>query len=288
MTTSISPSFNTDTRPADSAVRLTGDLKALGVALVGTRIGKVILVVAGWLLLIGVWGWISTFFVPYVVPSPLQVLQAMWTQLSSGAVAENFMWSLSKTLAGFAIAALIGFPVGILMGRSRFWKSFFHEPIVLVANIPAITYAVLALVIFGIGVEGAMVVVALSTMPNIAVNVAAGVENIDKDLLRMSRAFDRSERDILRNIVVPAVTPFVFTGIRTSFAVAWKVVALTEVFGGSNGIGFMIRRAYQLFSVADVLAWLLFFVILMLVIERVVLLRLERRLFRWRAPGVLS
>ncbi|MGE2832799.1 ABC transporter permease [Mycobacterium sp. SMC-4] len=285
MTTSISLSSGTDTAPAGIRSPYPTDLWPSVRAFARTRTGRTSLVVVSWLCLVGIWGWASTFFVPYVLPSPLDVAVAMWHQLAAGAVAENFLWSMSKTLLGFSIAAAIGLPVGILMGRSRFCKAFFHEPIVLIANVPAITYAVLSLVIFGIGIEGAMAVVALSTMPNVAINVAAGVENIDKDLLRMSRAFNRSEATILRHIVLPAVTPFLFTGIRTSFAVAWKVVALTEVFGGSNGIGFMIRRAYQLFSVSEVIAWLLFFVIFMLAIERVLVI-LERRLFRWRSAGV--
>jgi len=282
--TSISLSSRTDAAATYVPRRSARDAQAALRAALRTQTGRGALVVMGWLTIIAVWGWVSTFFVSYVLPSPLDVAAAMWDQLVAGAVAENFFWSMSKTLLGFSIAAVIGLTVGILMGRSRFWKAFFHEPIMLVANIPAITYAVLALVIFGIGIEGAMVVVALSTVPNVAINVAAGVEDIDKNLLRMSRAYHRSEATILRNVVLPSVTPFIFTGIRTSFAVAWKVVALTEVFGGSNGIGFMIRRAYQLFSVTDVIAWLLFFVIFMLVIERL-LVRLERWLFRWRTPG---
>jgi NitT/TauT family transport system permease protein len=81
---------------------------------------------------------------------------------------------------------------------------------------------------------------------------------------------------------VPSIAPFVFAGVRLSFALAWKVEALTEVFGSSKGIGFMIRRSYQLFSVVDVLAWTGLFVIFMLLVERIVLVRTERHLFRWR------
>jgi NitT/TauT family transport system permease protein len=112
--------------------------------------------------------------------------------------------------------------------------------------------------------------------------VAAGLESVDNTLITMSHAFRRRRTEILRHVLIPTITPFVFAGVRLSFALAWKVEALTEVFGSSDGIGFMIRRSYQLYSVTDVLAWTGLFVIFMLLLERLVLVRLERYLFRWR------
>jgi NitT/TauT family transport system permease protein len=119
-------------------------------------------------------------------------------------------------------------------------------------------------------------------MPYIALNVAAGLEGIDNNLLTMARAFGARRSVIVRDVLVPTITPFVFAGVRLSFALAWKVEALTEVFGSSSGIGFEIRQSYQQFSIVDVLGWTALFVIFMLLLERFVLLRLEARLFRWR------
>jgi NitT/TauT family transport system permease protein len=216
------------------------------------------------------------------------VAEAMGTIISSGDVVEQFQASLGKIFLGFALGVALGVPIGFLMGRTRYWKAFFHDPVMVAGSVPGITYAVLALVIFGIGLEGPILAVALISMPYIALNVAAGLEGIDSSLIMMSRAFRRPRKDILRHVLIPTITPFVFAGVRLSFALAWKVEALTEVFGSSNGIGFMIRRSYQLFSVVDVLAWMGLFVIFMLLLERLVLLRLERYLFRWRPQEASS
>jgi NitT/TauT family transport system permease protein len=97
----------------------------------------------------------------------------------------------------------------------------------------------------------------------------------------MSAAYGRSDRQALRHIMIPSILPFVLAGVRLSFAIAWKVEALTEVFGSSNGVGFQIRFAFQAFSITRVLAWTLMFIGVLLVIERALAL-LERRLFRWR------
>ena len=174
------------------------------------------------------------------------------------------------------------------MGRSSWWRAFFHMPVTVAGNIPGITYAVMALVIFGISVEGPILAVALISMPYIAINVAAGLDGIDRNLMAMSTAFGRTSRQVLRHVLVPTVIPFVFAGVRLSFALAWKVEAITEVFGASNGVGYMIRQSYDHFSVAGILAWMFFFVIFIVLMERFVLQAIERRIFRWRPAEVVS
>jgi NitT/TauT family transport system permease protein len=83
-------------------------------------------------------------------------------------------------------------------------------------------------------------------------------------------------------VLVPTVAPFAFAGVRLSFALAWKVEQLTEVFGSSKGVGFQIRREFEDFSIPGTLAWVLLFIIFMILVERFFLVRLERYLFRWR------
>jgi NitT/TauT family transport system permease protein len=240
-------------------------------------------VIIGWAAFFALWEFASSvLFNPYRLPGPVAVFEAMESIVTSGDAVKHFKASLGKIFLGFGFGVALGVPIGFLMGTTRYWKAFFHDPVVVAGSIPGITYAVLALVVFGIGIEGPIVAVALISMPYIALNVSAGLEGIDSSLITMSRAFGRSRKDVLRHVLIPTITPFVFAGVRLSFALAWKVEALTEVFGSSDGIGFMIRRSYQLFSVVDVLAWTGLFVIFMLLLERFVLLRLERHLFRWR------
>jgi NitT/TauT family transport system permease protein len=256
---------------------------------VGRRTRQAALVVAGWLAFLGFWTYASNNLVnPFILPTPAKVLEEMWTITSTGELFEHFQWSLMKTFVGFGLAVAIGLPIGMLMGTSRWWRAYFHMPVTVAGNIPGITYAVLALVIFGISVEGPILAVALISMPYIAINVAAGLDGIDRGLLQMSRAFGRSGRDELRHVLIPTVIPFVFAGVRLSFALAWKVEAITEVFGASNGIGYMIRQSYDEFSVAGILAWMFFFVIFIVLMERFVLQPAERRLFRWRPAEVTS
>jgi NitT/TauT family transport system permease protein len=248
----------------------------------GARRRRYGLVVLGWLVFIGLW-WLLALWVGSEarLPSPGRVFQEILAILQEDFWAQ-FWASIVRVVAGFLAAVLIGTPVGLLMGRSKYWSNFLQSPVVVAGSIPGLTYAVMAFVVFGISFWGPVLAVGLISMPYVAINVAEGVRGVDRRLVDMSTAYGRSEQQVFRHVVIPSVLPFVFAGVRLSFSLAWKVGTLTEVFGSSKGIGFQIRRNYQLFNMPAVIAWVLLFVLFMLLIERFILVRLERRLFRWR------
>jgi NitT/TauT family transport system permease protein len=101
----------------------------------------------------------------------------------------------------------------------------------------------------------------------------------------MSRSFRRSSRKTARNIVVPSVVPFLFASGRVSFANSWKLAALAETFGGYLGVGYQLEKAFQVYSVESLLAWMFFFVVFVVMVERLLIAPAERRVFRWRDPA---
>ena len=258
----------------------------------GTRRKAAAYSVLGALVLLVAWALASRYTRTefQLLPSPLAVAHRMVgfvfgdasRHVEPGTVFLNFWETLRKTLIGFAAAVILGVPIGILMGRYRYAKNFFFDFIYLAANVPLIVYAILSILLFGLGDAGPAFVVAILVLPDIALNVAAGVEGVDRRLLAMSRAYHRPPSAALRHIVVPTFFPFLFAAARNSFASSWKLAALAETFGGTTGIGVQIRKSFQTFSVADLLAWMMFFVIFVVFIERVVLMRLERFVFRYR------
>lgn len=236
----------------------------------------------GWGGFLALWAFTSAVILDqFTLPGPLKVGNAMWDIVVKGEFFDDFAASISKTFMGFGLGVAVGVPVGYLMGKSRYWKAFFHDGVVGAGSVPGITYAVLALVVVGTGYLGPILAVGLISMPFIALSVAEGVEGVDSKLVNMATAFRRNDRQIARHVMLPSIMPFVFAGVRLAFAIAWKVEALTEVFGSSNGVGFQIRFAFQAFSITNVLAWTLLFILFMLLIERG-LAAVERRVFRWR------
>jgi NitT/TauT family transport system permease protein len=209
----------------------------------------------------------------------------MWELIVSGDVFINFASSFLKTMAGWVLALALGIPIGLLMGRYRYARAFFHDFVYLFANVPLLVYAVIAIIVFGISPWGPAFVVMLEAFTGIAINVAAGVESVDRGLLAMSRSFRRSSGKTVRSIVIPSVVPFLFASGRVSFANSWKLAALAETFGGYLGIGFQLEKAFQTFSVVTLLAWMFFFVIFVILVERLLIAPAERKVFAWRDPA---
>jgi len=238
----------------------------------------------GLLTLLGLWSattyWIV--FDPYILPPPWLVAQRMWELLGEGLVFSNFASSLGKTFLGWLFAFAIGIPLGLAMGRYRYAKAFLNDFVYLVSNVPAIFWAVMSILLFGINPLGAAFIVMIVVLPVVLLNIAAGVESVDRELLGMSRAFKVRRMLVVRSVVLPTILPFVLAGARVSFANSWKIEALTELFGGRRGVGYQIGQAFGRYSVVDTLAWMFFFVIFVVLFERIVLVRLERWLFRWR------
>ena len=242
--------------------------------------------IVGILLLIGLWAYAAAYwYYPIVLPPPEAVAERMWEMLTEGIVISNFAATLWKTLLGWWGALLVGIPIGVLMGRFRYASAFFHDLMYVLANTPLVLFAIMAIVVFGLSNVGPAIVVASHVLPIVSLNVAAGVRSTDSGLLKMSRAFGRPRGSVARQVVLPGVTPFLMAGARVSFAGSWKLAALTETFVGTNGVGYQIRRSFQMFSVLDAMAWMMFFVILIIALERLVLKPLENHLFRWRGTA---
>lgn len=245
------------------------------------RARKIGLVAAGWLTIALAWEVAARYLTGGIFPGPLAVATEMAELLAAGNVFPHFATTLWKIAVGFGIGTMVGVPVGYLMGRYTYWAAFFRDGVTISGSIPTVSYAVMSLILFGLSPIGPILVVAIVSTPHIAVNVAEGTENVDANLRRMSQAYGRSAADIRRHVDLPSIAPYIFAGVRISFAVAWKVAALTEVFGGSGGVGYEIKHEYQAFNIAGLLAWMFFFVIFMLALERLLGL-IESRVLAWR------
>lgn len=239
--------------------------------------------IGAYVIFLGVWQLLSTFvFQRFVLPAPTVVLQEMWNIVRSGEFWENF-WATARQLAiGFTLTFALGTILGIAMARSRYWHGFFRDYVMVTLTTPGLVFALLGVMIFGLSQVGPIVAIVLTSLPHVTVNVVEGVRAIPRDLLDMASAYGVDRRTRLRHIVLPAAAPFVFAALRYGFGIAWKITVLTELFGGTAGIGIQIQVYRQLFNTTGVLAWAFFMVGFALITERLVFKRLEDRFFRWR------
>ena len=239
--------------------------------------------IGGYVLFVGAWQLLATYmFDPFILPAPTVVLSDMWHIVQRGDFWSNFFATVKHLAIGFTIAYLLGAIIGLAMGRSPYWDGFFRDYIMLTLTTPGLIFALICVMVFGLSTLAPIVAIVLTSMPHVTVNVVEGVRAIPRDLMDMAAAYGVNRRSSLRHIIIPAVAPFLFTAVRFGFAIAWKITALTELFGGSEGVGIQIRVQFEVFHTAGILAWAFFLVGLSLIVERVLLQRLERRFFRWR------
>lgn len=105
---------------------------------------------------------------------------------------------------------------------------------------------------------------------------------IAQSLIDMAMTFNARRYLRLRKIYLPQLTPYIFSAFCYAFGMTWKIVALAETFGLKFGIGYMFFFWFQQFEMTQVLAWIIMFVVLMLLFEHGVFARLESRAFAWR------
>jgi NitT/TauT family transport system permease protein len=233
-------------------------------------------------LVLLVWQVITMRMTSGLFPTPFRVAEAMYDIVATGLFFENIGDSFLRIGIGFVAAMLLGTAVGVLMGSRRFWEQFFQDVIVVGLSLPGLIYALLSVIIFGLGLTAPVVAILVASYPFIAVNIREGVKAIDKELIDMTRAYRVEQQKVLRQVILPSLMPFIFAAIRVGFTIAWKVSVLTEVFGASSGVGYMMRVDFQLFRIRGIMAWGLLFGGVMLLIEYGILLPAERHFARWR------
>jgi NitT/TauT family transport system permease protein len=233
-------------------------------------------------LVLLVWQLITMRMTSGLFPTPFRVAEAMYDIVATGLFFENIGDSFLRIGIGFVAAMLLGTAVGVLMGSRRFWEQFFQDVIVVGLSLPGLIYALLSVIIFGLGLTAPVVAIVVASYPFIAVNIREGVKSIDKELIDMARAYRVERQKVLRQVILPSLIPFIFAAIRVGFTIAWKVSVLTEVFGASTGVGYMMRVDFQLFKIRGIMAWGLLFGGVMLLIEYGILLPAERHFARWR------
>ena len=153
----------------------------------------------------------------------------------------------------------------------------------LMMTMPTILMVFLAIMWFGYSEAGGLVAVMVVVTPLVAVNMYEGTKAMDKSLIDMGASFRASRSLLLRKVYLPQLMPYIFSAFRYAFGQTWKIVALAETFGLKFGIGYMFFFWFQQFDVKQTLAWIMMFVVLMLILEHSVFARLEGRAFAWRA-----
>lgn len=232
---------------------------------------------------IGLWWLISATGManPTLLPSPSTVIKAFVEMARDGSIFRDIAISVSRALGGFLVATVIGVPLGILIGRSRWAKAIVDPWIEMLRPVPPIAFLPLVVLWFGIGETSKLVVVAYGAMFPILINTVHGVRSIETSLIRAARALGASNRQIFYLVVLPAAVPSVVTGLRLGAGMAIFVLVAAELLGSSAGLGWLIMDSREHFFTDRIMVGIIALGIVGYLINRG-LLTAERLIVRWR------
>jgi NitT/TauT family transport system permease protein len=217
-----------------------------------------------------------------LIPDLRAIIEQLGAILRSGEAGQQIGITLARIAGGVAIAFVLALAVGLASARNRFARAFFEPALLLGLTVPGLVWALLCVIWFGLSVQTSVVAIALGVAPALAITVAQGIEAVDAQLIEAAHVYRLNASARLRYLWLPAILPFLMSGMRLAFSLAWKVVVLVEVFGLSSGVGYALDSAFISQDVAAVLAWTLAFTVVVAAIEYGVFQTIERRVTRWK------
>lgn len=219
-----------------------------------------------------------------LLPTPAAVAWELWRLLAGGEVLAASLTSLWRLGLSFLIAAMVGIPLGILMGLSRLADELIDPLVELLRPISGIAWIPLALFIFGVGHELPIFIMTYVALFPILLNTLGGVRQTDPTLIRAARTMGVGQRAIVLQVVLPAALPSVLVGVRLAGGACWSALVAAELVGAPSGLGFSIEWYRQLLMTPKVIAFIAVIAILGYLTDRG-LRALQRRLTPW-ATGI--
>ena len=244
-------------------------------------IGHILPPVLALLSVVLLW-WVLYLIFPRLLPGPLSTFREAVRLLSEGTFFFHMFQSIRRVFVGAAVAMLFSIAVGIYMGTVVMGERFFQPLVVVGLTIPGLMWSLIAVMLFGINEIAPYFAVAVTIFPMLVINIWAGVKALDKELIDMSHVFHFSPWMKISQVIIPQLVPNIFAATRYGLGLAWKVVVVVEMFGTSNGVGYQVMKAYQVFNMESVIAWTLTFVAAMIIIEYGIINLIEKRMTAWR------
>jgi NitT/TauT family transport system permease protein len=210
---------------------------------------------------------------PLVLPSPAQVGAALIELVSDPRTLPHVWATLYETLAGFAIAILIGVGLGALLGKVRWLERTLNPFIVALQVMPKIALVPLFIIWFGFGPTSKIVMAAVLAFFPIMTNTVLGIKSVDSGHRDVMTSLNATRWQTLRDMELPAALPYILTGMEVGIVLAIIGAIVGEYLGGSTGLGhlavaslnaFDTRTMFAVIVLLTLLGFLLYFAVVLL------------------------
>lgn len=226
-----------------------------------------------------------------IIPTPGKVIYSWYDWIFAdpgmglnpylGTWASNVWYSTIRVIQGFALAIVLGIPLGLAIGWSRISALLFDPTVQAMRPIPITAWLPFSIALFGIQNMGAVFLIFLGGFYATVVNTTQGARDVDKNLVRAAQMMGAAPFQILRKVVLPAATPSIFTGLRIGLGISWTAVIVAEMVAVKSGLGYVLWDAYYIGRMDIVLADMVSVGIMGYLSDRIIVM-VEHRILVWR------
>ena len=217
-----------------------------------------------------------------LLPAPSLVLSVFWSEVTDGPLLHHAGMTLYRALTGFALGASVGLVLAVMMARLPLVGRLLQPLVFLGYPVPKIALFPIFIFIFGVGSSSKIAFTFLECLYPVIITAYLGMRGINTRLIWTARNFGAGRLMILRRVVIPAVLPSIFAGLRMALPLAITVVVVTEMIGDSAGLGYYINIAGTRFRFAYVYAGILMVGIIGLALDAG-LMFIRRQIIHWKA-----
>jgi nitrate/nitrite transport system permease protein len=165
----------------------------------------------------------------------------------------NVLASLKRVGVGFGLAALVGIPLGFIIGRVQFVGRMFGPIISLLKPVSPLAWLPIGLLVFKSADPAAIWSIFICSIWPMVINTAVGVQRVPQDYMNVARVLNLSEWKVLTKILLPSALPYILTGIRLAIGTAWLVIVAAEMLTGGVGIGFWVWDEWNNLNVSHII-----------------------------------
>ena len=226
-------------------------------------------------------GWVKPLF----VPSPMAIVTKFITIWNTGFTGTPFLehvWiSTLRVFGAFALACLIGLPLGLAMGMSPVMSGIFDPLIEFYRPIPPLAYLPLMIIWFGIGETSKVLLIFLSVFAPVVLGARSGVKSAAIEQIHAAYSFGATRWQVMRHVIFPSALPEILTAMRIGIGFGWTTLVAAEMVAATKGLGYMVLSASQFLQTPVVIMGI--FIIAIIAFGFDLLVRFaERRLVPWK------
>ena len=216
---------------------------------------------------------------PYIIslPTILSTFRRVWLFQR---FVSDVLPSVERLVIGYLAAIAIAIPLGLLVGMSKWVRMFTRPVMTFLRSLPPPLMVPVAIALFQIGLGMKVFVIGFVCIWPIALNTEDGYRGLHPTLLETSRAYGLGFWKRMFKVILPAISPRIFAGMRISIAFAVLLLVIAEQLGSSNGIGWFVLYSQQGYDVPGMWAGIVMLAILG-VVANATLSLVERRVLRW-------